>query len=62
MSQVVAAAGVRWQVHHHVRLALAYMLLVYLARDVTTSETSPPTNVRGGGYNHIPSLEIEASF
>jgi long-subunit fatty acid transport protein len=62
MSQVVASAGVRWQLHRNVRMSAAYMLLVYLRRDVTSSETSPPTNVRGQGLNHIPSLEIEVAF
>ncbi len=62
LSQIVASAGIRWQVHRYVRLTAAYMLLVYLERDITTSETSPPTNVRGEGLNHIPSLELEVAF
>lgn len=62
MSQVVVGAGLRWPINEHFRLGLAYMLLVYLPRDITTSETSPPTNVRGQGLNHIPSLELEAAF
>jgi long-subunit fatty acid transport protein len=62
MSQIVVGAGLRWPISDHVRIGLAYMLLVYLRRDITTSETSPPTNVRGQGLNHIPSLEIEAAF
>jgi long-subunit fatty acid transport protein len=62
MSQIVASAGVRWQLHRNVRMSAAYMLLVYLERDITTSQTSPPTNVRGGGFAHIPSLELEVAF
>jgi long-subunit fatty acid transport protein len=62
MSQVIASAGLRWRINDHFRLAAAYMMLKYLARDVTTSRTSPPTNVRGSGFNHIPSLELEVAF
>ena len=62
MSQFIASTGLRWRINEHFRLAAAYMLLVYLERDITTSETSPPTNVRGSGLNHIPSLELEITL
>jgi len=52
----------RWRINERWLLTFSYMLLRYLERDVRTSETSPPTNVRGSGWAHMPGLEIEAAF
>ncbi len=62
LSQAILSAGARWQVTDHWRVMAAYMAIFYLERDITTSLTSPPTNVRGRGFNHIPSVEVEYLF
>ncbi|MCA9670532.1 MAG: outer membrane protein transport protein [Myxococcales bacterium] len=55
-------SGVRMTLFRHWRVALTYMVLVYLQRDVTTSQTSPPTNARGRGVAHLPGVEVEYLF
>lgn len=62
LNQLVFSTGIRWQIEDHWQVTATYMLLKYLERDVTNSQTSPPTNVRGSGTNHLPALEITASF
>jgi long-subunit fatty acid transport protein len=62
LSQLSAAVGGRVRLSDRWRVTLTYMVLFYLAREIRTSTTSPPTNVRGGGTNHMPGLELEYSF
>lgn len=62
LSTILLSSGVRWSITHHWRITLAYIGMIYVKRDVRTSRTTPPTNVRGGGSNHMPSLEIEYRF
>ena len=62
LSQIALSWGVRTTLAHHWRVAASYMVIWYLQRDVTTSETSPPTNARGKGIAHIPGLELEYVF
>jgi long-subunit fatty acid transport protein len=62
LSTVLMSAGVRWRLDEHWRATLAYIGMVYVGRDIRNSQTSPPANVRGGGSNHMPSLEVEYRF
>jgi len=62
MNQVILSCGIRGLLREHWRLGLAYMWIHYLERDVTTSSSSPPTNVRISGNSHIPTLELEYLF
>jgi len=62
LSQLAANLGVRVLLGGHWRLAGSYMVIWYLERDVTTSETSPPTNAMGRGIAHIPGIELEYVF
>lgn len=59
MNQLIFSLGVRGMIGEHWRLGAAYMMINYLGRDVRTSQTSPPTNVRISGRSHIPTLEAE---
>ena len=56
------SAGIRWFPETGFRVALTYMYIAYLARNVTTSQASPPLNARGEGGNQFPRLEIEYVF
>jgi len=62
LSTVLVSTGVRWRMSEHWRATLAYIGMIYVERDIRTSRTSPPTNGRGGGSNHMPSLEVEYRF
>ncbi len=62
MNQAIVSAGIRNTFGEHWRVGLAYMLINYLGRDVTTSTASPPVNVRVRGRSHIPTLEVEYIF
>jgi long-subunit fatty acid transport protein len=62
LSTILLSTGLRWRASEHLRIALAYIGMIYVERDVRTSRTDPPTNVRGGGSNHMPSLEVEVLF
>lgn len=62
LSQLKLSLGARWHMNRHVRLSAAYMLVVYLPRDITTSATHPPTNVRGSGLSHSPVLAMNYRF
>ncbi|HEY5928640.1 MAG TPA: outer membrane protein transport protein [Kofleriaceae bacterium] len=44
------------------RFAASYLRYWYLIPDVTDSTTSPPSNFRGHGANHIFTLSVEASL
>lgn len=52
-------SGVRFTVWKRWRIALTYMVLIYLKRDVRNSQTEPPTNASGSGVAHLPGLEVE---
>jgi long-subunit fatty acid transport protein len=56
------ACGVRWHPDRGIRVALTYMYIGYLDREVTTSKTSPPLNGTGVGSNQFPRLELEYVF
>jgi long-chain fatty acid transport protein len=62
IDQVGGGVGLRHLLWDHWRVALSYMMLIYIERDVRTSETSPPTNVRGRGLAHVPGIEVEYLF
>ena len=62
MNQAIGSLGVRTTVGEHVQVGVAYMLINYLERNVTTSESSPPVNVRVRGRSHIPTFEVEGIF
>lgn len=56
------AGGARWSPPDGFRIALTYVYMGYIERNVTTSKTSPPLNARGRGSNQFPRLEIEYVF
>jgi len=58
LSQVKLTTGVRWQINRRWRVSATYMLVVYMPRDITTSQTRPPTNIRGSGTSHSPALAV----
>jgi long-subunit fatty acid transport protein len=58
LDQAYAAFGVRDLIAHHWRLGISYMFAALLRRDITNSETSPPTNVRIQAWQHQPMFEI----
>ena len=62
LSQLKGTLGARWQIDPKWRVSLSYMLVVYMPRDITTSQTSPPTNVRGWGMSHSPALAVTCSL
>ena len=62
LDQLVISAGARYQLGKHWRFAATYMVDFYLERDVTTSESWPPSNGRGYGIAHYPGLEAEYTF
>ncbi len=62
LDQLSFSVGLRSELWKGWRLGASYMYTKYLDRDVTTSQTSPPTNVRITGESHIPTLEVEAFF
>lgn len=62
LSQVKATVGARWQIDPRWRVALTYLVVFYLPKDITTSTTSPPTNVRGWGTSHSPALAVTCSL
>jgi len=62
LSQVKLSVGLRWHVNPHVRVSTAYMVVMYLPRDVTNSKNHPPTNIRGSGLSHSPALSLNYRF
>jgi len=53
--------GLRWSVGRY-RIGASYLRYWYLIPEVTDSTTSPPSNFRGSGANHIMTLSVEASL
>ncbi len=53
--------GLRYTVGRY-RIGASYLRYFYLVPTVTDSTTSPPTNFRGSGANHIFTVSIEASL
>jgi long-subunit fatty acid transport protein len=53
--------GVRWTAGRY-RLGASYIRYWYLIPTVTDSTTSPPSNFRGNGSNHIFTASIEATL
>jgi len=62
LSQIAASWGVRTRLWERFRVGATYMVIWYLERDVTNSETSPPTNARGRGIAHLPGIDLEYVF
>lgn len=58
LSQVKLSTGIRWQINPRWRVSATYLLVLYISRDITTSRTSPPTNIRGSGMSHSPALAV----
>jgi long-subunit fatty acid transport protein len=58
LDQAYASIGLRDFVGGHWRIGIAYMFAAQLPRDITTSQTSPPTNVRISAWEHQPTVEI----
>ena len=59
MNQLIFSLGVRTLLFERWRVGVAYMLINYLERDIRTSQSSPPVNVRISGTSHIPTFEVE---
>ena len=53
--------GLRYTVGRY-RIGASYLRYFYLIPTVTDSTTTPPTNFRGNGANHIFTLSIEAAL
>ena len=53
--------GLRWT-HGRYRVGASYLRYFYLVPTVESSTTSPPTNFRGTGANHIFTVSIEVSL
>ena len=53
--------GLRYSVGRY-RIGASYLRYWYLIPEVTDSTTSPPSNFRGSGANHIMTLSVEASL
>ena len=53
--------GVRWTVGRY-RIGASYLRYFYLVPTVTDSTTTPPSNFRGHGANHIMTVSVEASL
>jgi long-subunit fatty acid transport protein len=62
MNQLIFSLGVRARLGERWRVGAAYMLINYLRREITTSQSSPPVNVRISGTSHIPTFEAELLF
>jgi long-subunit fatty acid transport protein len=58
LDQAYGSIGVRDLIRKHWRVGIAYMLAAQLPRDITNSQTSPPTNVRIRAWEHQPTFEI----
>lgn len=58
LSQIKVSSGVRWRIDPHWRVSATYMLVLYLRRDITTSQVNPPNNIRGAGVSHSPALAV----
>jgi long-subunit fatty acid transport protein len=54
-------SGARWTIGRY-RIGLSYLRYFYLIPTVTNSTTSPPSNFRGEGANHIITASFEASL
>lgn len=62
MNQRIVSVGARAAVTRNLRLGVSYLLTLYEGRDVTTSKSSPPANVRISGRMHLPTVEAEYRF
>lgn len=58
LAQYRVAAGVRWAINARWSIAGTYTLNLYQDLDITTSETSPPTNLRGTSLSHFPMVQL----
>ena len=62
LSHFKLSLGGRWRVNHHWRLSAGYLLNLYISRDITNSETSPPTNVQVSSHSHSPAAAMTYIF
>jgi long-subunit fatty acid transport protein len=62
MNQRIISFGARAMITDSLRVGASYMLTLYEGRDVTTSRSSPPANVRISGRMHLPTVEVEYRF
>ena len=62
LSHVKLSLGVRWRINRRYRLSAGYLLNLYISRDITNSETSPPTNVQVSSHSHSPALALTVNF
>jgi long-subunit fatty acid transport protein len=58
LDQAYAAIGLRDFIAKHWRIGVAYMFAAQLGRDIRSSQTSPPTNVRLQAWEHQPTFEV----
>jgi long-subunit fatty acid transport protein len=58
LAQYRLAAGVRYAINDSWNIAATYTINLYQDLNITTSETSPPTNLRGTSYSHFPMLQL----
>ncbi len=54
--------GARYQAHDLLRFSLTYVHYWYVPRSTDRSSSTPPSNYRGSGENHIMSLNLELTF
>ncbi|HEY5952608.1 MAG TPA: hypothetical protein VIV40_44215, partial [Kofleriaceae bacterium] len=54
-------SGARWTVGRY-RFGASYLRYFYLIPTVTDSTTTPPSNFRGHGANHIFTVSVEAAL
>ncbi len=62
LSHAKLSVGVRWRINPRWRLSAGYLLNLYISRDITNSETSPPTNVQVSSHSHSPALAMTYAF
>jgi long-subunit fatty acid transport protein len=58
LDQAYFGVGVREVLGRHWRIGVAYMFAAQLERNITNSQTSPPTNARIKAWEHQPTFEI----
>lgn len=62
MSSYNLSFGVRYTFAGRWRLLASYLLYELIERDIRNSVSQPPSNGRGAGRSHLPSLELQYTF
>jgi long-subunit fatty acid transport protein len=58
LDQIFGSLGVREVVKEHFRIGASYVFTYYMPRNITNSQTWPPTNARVSGMSHLPTVEV----